>query len=104
MPPADFEALDTRHQARRDRGDDSDESTVENDDDDDDGGLTLQVGQDNLADLDLKEDMKEGVIEDTIEASICRATTSIFTRIVLFSRGAGESLYNDQMITTVEIL
>ena len=48
MPRADYEALEARRQARRDRGDDSDELTVANDDDDEDGGSAVQVGQDNL--------------------------------------------------------
>ncbi len=69
MPRADYEALEARRQARRDRGDDSDESTVANDNDDEDGGSAVQVGQDNL---DLEEEMNEEAIEDTIEASIRR--------------------------------
>ena len=54
MPCADFEALEARRQARRDRGDIFDESTVANDDDDEDGDFAVQVGQDNL-------DPKEGM-------------------------------------------
>ena len=101
MPRADFEALEARCQARRDRGDDSaNESTVANDDDNEDGGLAIQVGQDDLADFDLEGEMNEEV--DTIEASICRATTSIFMRVLLFTQGAAESLYDAQMITTFE--
>ena len=54
MPRADYEALEARRQARRDRGDDSDELTVANDDDDEDGGSAVQVGQHNL---DPEEEM-----------------------------------------------
>jgi len=105
MPRADYEALDeARRQARRDRGDDSDDSTVANDDDNEDGGLAVQVGQDNLADLDLDEEMNVGAIEDTIEAAIRRSTTSMFQRVLMFNQGTAESLYDDQMITTFEIL
>jgi len=87
MPRADYEALEARRQARRDRGDDSDDSTVPNDDDDDDdddedGGSAVQFGQDNL---DLKEEMNEEAIEDTIEASIRRSTTSMFMRVLMIS-------------------
>ena len=82
MPRADYEALEARRQARRDRGDDSDESTVANDDDDEDSGSAVQVGQDNL---DLEEEMNEEAIEDTIEASIRRSTTSMFMRVLMFS-------------------
>ena len=92
MPRADYEALEARRQARRDRGDDSDESTVANDDDDEDGGFAVQVGQDNL---DLEEEMNEEAIEDTIKASIRRSTTSMFMRVLMFGQGAADSLYDD---------
>jgi hypothetical protein len=82
MPRADYEALEARHQAWRDRGDDSDNLTVANDDNDQD-------------DPDH---------EDPIEATIRRATTTMFQRILMFNQGAAESLYDDQMITTIEIL
>jgi hypothetical protein len=54
MPRADYEALEARRQAWRDRGDDSGELTVANGDDDEDGGFAVQVGQDNL---DPEEEM-----------------------------------------------
>ena len=44
------------------------------------------------------------MIEDTIEATICRSTTSMFRRILMFSNGAANSLYEDQMITSFDIL
>jgi len=93
MPRADYEALEARCQARRDRGDDSDDSTVVNKDDDND--------QHNP---DLEEEMNEAVINDSIEASIRRATTLMFQRVLMFNQGTAESLYDDQMITTFEIL
>ena len=102
MPRADFMALEARRQARRDQGDDSDDSTVANDDDDEGSGLAVQAGQDDPAGFDLEEEMNEEV--DTIEASICRATTSMFKRVLLFTQGAAESLYDDQMIMTFETL
>ncbi len=101
MPRADFLALEARHQAQRDRGDDSDNSTVANDNDDEVGSFAVQVGQDNP---DLEAEMNEEVIEDTLEASIRRSTTSMFMLILLFTQGAAESLYDDQMITTFETL
>jgi len=82
VPRADYEALEARRQARRDRGDDSDELTVANDDDNEDSGSAVQVGQDNL---DLEEEMKEEAIKDTIETSIRRSTTSMFMRVLMFS-------------------
>jgi len=67
MPHADYEALEAWRQARRDRRNDSDDSTIVNDNDDDD--------QDNP---DLEEEMNEAAIDDSIEASIRRATTLMF--------------------------
>ena len=89
MPRADFMALEAWRQARCDRGDNSDDSTVANDNDDEDGGLAVQVGQDYPH---LEEEMNEEVIEDTLEASIRHATTSMFMRILLFTRRCGISL------------
>ena len=102
MPRADYEALEARRQARRDRGDDSDDSTVPNDDDDDDDAI--QIGQGDPADSDPDEEADAGAIEDTIDAIIRRSTTSMFQRVLMFNQGAAESLYDDQMITTIEIL
>ena len=92
MPRADYEALEARRQAQPDRGDDSGDSTVTNDDEDKDGGLTVQIGQDILADLDLKDEMNNVVIEDMIEVAIRRSTTSMFQRILMFNQCAAESL------------
>ena len=103
MPRADYEALEARCQARRNRGDDSDDSTVPNDDDDDDDDA-IQIGQGDPADPDLDEEADAGAIEDTIDAIIRRSTTSMFQRVLMFNQGAAESLYDDQMITTIDIL
>ena len=105
MPRADYEALEARRQAWRNRGDDSDNSTVANDDDgNDDDGIPVQIGQDNLADLDLDDEMNMAAFKDTIEVAIRRSTTSTFQRVLMFNQGAAESLYDDQMITTIEII
>ncbi len=93
MPRADYEALEARRQARHDRGDDSDDSTVVNDEDD----------NDDQGNPDLEEE-NEAAIDDSIEGSIRRATTSMFQRVLVFNQGAAESLYDDQMITTIKIL
>ncbi len=42
MPCAQFEALEARRQAWHDRGEDSDESTVQDEDEDEDGNDDLQ--------------------------------------------------------------
>ncbi len=101
MPCEDFEALDARRRARCSHGVDSDDSTVKNDDDDEDGGLAVQVGQDNP---DLEQEMNEEAIVDTIEVTIRRSTTSMFMHVLMFSRGAANSLYDDQMITSFDTL
>ena len=94
--------LEARRQARRDRGVDSDDTTVLSEDDDDDA---IQIGRDDPAgDPDLDEEADAGPIEDTIDAIIRRSTTSMFQRVLMFNQGAAESLYDDQMITTIEIL
>jgi hypothetical protein len=81
MPCAQFEALERRRQAQRDRGVDSDESTVQDKDEDD--------PQEEAAPL---------------EARIRETTIDMFKQVFLFSQGAAESPYNDQMITTLDVL
>jgi len=98
-----FEADEARRCARRARGDDSDNLTVGNDNDNDnDGGHVVQVGQGNI---DLKDEgANEETIEDTINATIRRSTTSMFRCVLMFSDGASNSLYDDQMITSFDTL
>jgi hypothetical protein len=83
MPCTQFEALKQRQQAWRDRGDDSDESTVQDKDEDE---------------VDLQEEAAP------LEARIHKTTVDMFKRVLLFSQGAVEALYNDQMITTLDVL
>jgi hypothetical protein len=81
MPCTQFEALKQRQQAQRDRGVDSDKSTVQDKDKDD--------PQEEAAPL---------------EAKIHTTTIDMFKRVLLFSQGAVEALYDDQMITTLDVL
>ncbi len=81
MPHAQFEALKQRRQAWRDRGVDSDKSTVQDKDKDD--------PQEEAAPL---------------EARIRTTTIDMFKQVLLFSQGAAEALYDDQMITTLDVL
>ena len=78
MPRADYEALKARRQAQRDRGAESDNST--------------------------NEEENKAAIEDSMEAYIPRTTTTMFQHLLIVNQDAAESLYNDQMITTIEIL
>jgi hypothetical protein len=83
MPHAQFEALERRRQARHDRGVDSDESTVQDEDKDED---------------DPQEEAAP------LEARIRETTVDMFKRVLLFGQGAAEALYDDQMITTLDVL
>ncbi len=81
MPCAQFEALERPRQARHDRGIDSDEETVQDKD---------------------KDDPQEEAAP--VKARICETTVDMFKQVLLFSQGAAEALYDDQMITTLDVL
>jgi hypothetical protein len=83
MPHAQVEALECRQQAWRDRGIDSDESTIQDKDEDED---------------DPQEEAAP------LETRICETTVDMFKQVLLFSQGAAEALYNDQMIMTLDVL
>ncbi len=83
MSRAQFEALERRQQARHDRGIDSDESTIQDKDEDED---------------DPQEEAAP------LEARIRETTIDMFKHVLLFSQGAAEALYDDQMITTLDAL
>ncbi len=87
MPHAKFEALKQCRQAWRDRGIDSDEETI----------------RDETKDEDEDEDdsQKEPA---PLEARIRTTTVDMFKRALLFSQGAAEALYDNQMMTTLDVL
>jgi hypothetical protein len=87
MPCAKFEALEARHQARHERGVDSNKSTVNDDNDDSAEDAGDPQGEPAL-----------------LKTRIRKTTVDMFKRVLLFSQGAAEALYNDQMITTLDIL
>jgi hypothetical protein len=87
MPHTQFEAPERRQQARREQGVDSNESTVDD-------------NNDNNA-----EDAGDPQGEPApFETRICKTTVVMFKRVLLFSQGAAEALYNNQMITSPDIL
>jgi hypothetical protein len=88
MPFAQFEALEACSQARCDWGINSDESTVK---DDNDNGNAEEV-EDPQRDPAL------------VETRICKDTVNMFKRVLLFSQGLAEALYDNQMITTLDVL
>ncbi len=65
---------------------DSDKSTVRDEDKDKDG------------DNDLPEDAVP------LEARIRMTTVDMFKHVLLFSQGAAEALYDNQMVTTLDVL
>jgi hypothetical protein len=87
MPCAQFEAQERVRQARRKRGVDSDKATVQ-DKDEDDG--------------DNGDDPQEEAAP--LEARIRDTTVDMFKQVHLFSQGAAEALYDDQMIMTLDVL
>jgi hypothetical protein len=87
MPCAQFEALEAHCQARHDQGVDSDESTVKDHDDND----NAEEAEDPQGDPAL------------IETRIHEDTINMFKRDLLISQGVAVALYNDQMITTLDI-
>ncbi len=87
MPRAKFEALKQPQQAWHDRGVDSDEETIQDEDKD--------------KDKDEDDPQEEPA---PLEARIRTTTVDMFKRVLLFSQGAAEALYNDQMVTTVDVL
>jgi hypothetical protein len=86
MPCTQFEARERVRQARRERGIDSDEATVQDEDkDDSDNGV------------DPQEEAAP------LKARIRETTVDMFKRVLLFSQGAAEALYNDQIIMTLDV-
>ncbi len=87
MPCAQFEALKRCQQAWRDKGIDSDEETV----------------QDETKDEDEDEDdLQEEPAP--LEARIRMTTVDMFKHVLLFSQGAAEALYDNQIMTTLDVL
>jgi hypothetical protein len=85
MPCAQFEAFERHQQARCDRGIDSDEETIQDEDEDDN-----------------EDDLQEEAAP--LEARIRKTSVDMFKRVLLFSQGKAEALYNDQMIMTLDVL
>jgi hypothetical protein len=87
MPRTQFEALEQRRQARHDRGIDFDEETV----------------RDKTKNEDRDEDDPQEE-PAPLEARIRTTTVDMFKHVLLFSQGAAEALYDDQMVMTLDVL
>jgi hypothetical protein len=87
MPCAQFEVLEQCRQAWRDRDVDSDEETV----------------QDKTKDEEKDEDDPQEE-PAPLKARICMTTFDMLKCVLLFSQGAVEALYDNQMVTTLDVL
>ncbi len=87
MPCAQFEALERCRQAQNERGVDSDE-------------LTVKVDNDNNTE-DAGNPQGEPAL---LKTRIRKTTVDMFKRVLLFSQGAAEALYNNKMITSLDTL
>ncbi len=88
MPCTQFEALEACCRARREQGVDSEELTVKDDNDNNDA----EEAEDPQGEPAL------------VETRICKDTVNMFKRLLLFSQVAAEALYDNQMITTLDVL
>jgi hypothetical protein len=91
IPCEVYEANEARRRARRDRGVDSDVSTV--------GDASEASGRNN----DPEDPENEATLGDTIEEVLRQSTITMFRRVLVFNDGAATSLYDDQMITTFDV-
>ncbi len=87
MPCTQFEALEAHYLARCERGIDSNKLTIHDDDNNDAEDAGDPQGKPAL-----------------LETRIRETTVEMFKRVLLFSQGAAEALYDDQMITTLYML
>jgi hypothetical protein len=90
MPCTQFEALDRHRQAWCDRGIDSDEETVRD-----------KIDKTKDKDEDEDDSQEEPA---PLEARIRTTIVDMFKRVLLFSQGAAEAFYDDQMVTTLDVL
>jgi hypothetical protein len=88
MPCTQFEALKACCQVQQERGVDSNKSTIDDSNNDDDA----KDAGDPQGELAL------------LETRIRTNTVDRFKRVLLFSQGAAEALYDNQMITTLDVL
>jgi hypothetical protein len=87
MTHAQFEALERCQQARCKRSIDSEKSTVEDNNDDNTEDAGDHQGEPAL-----------------LETRIHATTLDMFKRVLLFSQGAAEALYDNLMITALDTL
>jgi hypothetical protein len=87
MPCTQFEALEAHRQVQRERGVASNK---------------LSVDDNNNNDAEDAGDPQDEPA--LLKTRIHETTVDMFKRVLLFSQGAAEALYNNQMITTLDIL
>ncbi len=87
MPCAQYEALEARRHAQCERGIAFDKET-------DPRG----------SNGDKEEDQDEPPKQSIVEARVCKETIDMFQSILLFSQGAAQALYDNQMIMSLNTL
>jgi hypothetical protein len=88
IPCAQFEALEAHCQARNEQGINSEKLTVKDDDDNNDA----EAAEDPQGDPAL------------VKTRLHKDTVNMFKRVLLFSQGAAVALYDNQMITTLDVV
>ncbi len=88
IPRAQYEILEARCQAWHELGNNSDKSNVKNNDEDDDA----EEAEDPQGEPAL------------VETRTCEDTVNMFKRVLLFSQGVVVALYDNQIITTLDVL
>ena len=91
MPRADYEALQRRRQARWDRGQATDEDTVDSSDDEED---EAEGGDEDV----------NPPPEEPIELQERNNAIAMFRRTLLFSQGAATALWTDQAVQSLDTL
>jgi hypothetical protein len=94
IPCDEYNALQRRRQARWDRGQATDEDTVDSGDDKEEEGEA--AGGD--------EDAENPPPKEPIELQAQESAVAMFRRTLLFSQGAATALYMDQAIQSLDVL
>jgi hypothetical protein len=94
MPRAEWNALQRRRQARWDRGQATDEDTVDSGDNEEEEGEA--EGWD--------EDVENPPPEEPIELQAQESAVAMFRRTLLFSQGTATALYMDQAVQSLNTL
>jgi hypothetical protein len=93
MPRAEYNALQRQRQAQWDRGQATDEDTV------DSGDAEEEEGKADGGDEDVDPPPEESIVLQAQESAV-----AMFRRTLLFSQGAATALYMDQAVQSLDVL